>query len=62
MPEAPALPKLGQAIIDLAPLLRCQDFRCVAKCLREAFARRVSQGQLLGSQRLDGCPVNGWLS
>ena len=42
MPEAPALPKLGQAIIDLAPLLRCQDFRCVAKCLREALARRVA--------------------
>ena len=41
VPEAPAFPKLGQAVIDLAPLLGGQHFRRVAKRLGEALARRI---------------------
>jgi hypothetical protein len=53
MPEAPALPHFGQAIINLAALLGRKHLGGIANGLREALAGGVGEAKLLGSQRFD---------
>ena len=61
LPEAPSLPELRQAVIELAPLLRRQHVRGVAEGLRQAPAGAVGERQLLGPKRLDGTSIDAWL-
>jgi hypothetical protein len=58
LPEVPALPEFCQAIINLAPLFRRQDFGGVTQSLRKALARSVGKRDLLGPKCLDGGAVD----